>query len=89
MNETYDFSACSFIEEHMQYYTYYDFCDNRKAIRRLYDALDINGKTFYHYYVYANTHMDLYFKNAIWDYLNGYDDMCYQLLELKKKYRAK
>jgi hypothetical protein len=84
-----DFSECRFIEDQMQYYTYYDFCDNCQAIRRLFDTLTDNGKVFYHYYVYANTHMKDYFKNAIWDYLNGYDDGKYQLMELKKQYRAR
>lgn len=88
MTETYDFSACKFIEEHMQFYTYYDFCDNCQAIRRLYNKLEDAARIFYHYYVYANTHMDLYYKNAIWDFLN--DDMDVQgLLELKIKYRVK
>lgn len=84
-----DFSECSFIEEQMQFYTYYDFCDHCKAIRRLFEKLTYNGRKFYQYYVYANTHMDLYYKNAIWDYLNGYDDERYQLMELKKKYHAR
>lgn len=91
MNSYYDlvdFSECSFIEERMKYYTYYDFCDNCNYIRKLFDKLSINGKTFYKYYVYANTHMKDYFKNAIWDFLNGFDDEKYKLMELKKQYRA-
>ena len=84
-----DFSDCNFINEHMKFYTYYDFCDNSSAIKRLFDNyLSPNGKLFYRWYVYANTHMKLCFKNAIWDYLNGYDDEKYKLLELKKQYRV-
>lgn len=84
-----DFSECRFIEEQMQFYTYYDFCDNCDAIRRLFETLSDNGKIFYHYYVYANTHMKLCFKNAIIDFLYGYDDGKYQLMELKKQYCVK
>lgn len=81
-----DFSDCKFIEERMQFYTYYDFCDNCDIIRKLFERLSDNGKIFYHYYVYANTHMKLYFKDAIMDFLYGYDDGKYQLMELKKQY---
>jgi len=86
--ELVDFSECSFIEERMKFYTYYDFCDNCNYIRKLFDSLSFNGKIFYKYYVYANTHMKTCFKNAIWDWLNGYDDGKYKLLELKKIYKA-
>lgn len=89
MTDVVDFSECRFIEDNMQYVNYYDFCDNCRAIRRLYEAMKPNGKVFYHYYVYANTHMKLCFKNAIWDYLNGYDDSMENLMELKKQYRAR
>ena len=83
-----DFSECEFIETYMNFYTYYDFCDSCNCIRKLYDKLSPNGKKFYKWYVYANVHMKEYFKNAIWDYLNGFDDEKYKLMELKKQYRA-
>lgn len=88
MEKPIDFSVCEFIHENLNFYTYYDFCDNRKAIKRLFKELNKNAKLFYMWYVYANIHMNETFKNAIWDYLNGYDDGSH-LLELKKIYRAK
>lgn len=86
--ETVDFSECAFIQEVMRYFTYYDFCDNRKIIKKHFEKLSANGKIFYKYYVYANIHMDITYKNAIWDYLNDYDNGS-ELLRLKKFYRAK
>lgn len=89
INDLVDFSECRFIHDEMCFYTYYDFCDNKSAIKRLYKALSKNGKRFYMWYVYANIHMDLQFKNAIWDYLN-FDDETYKmrLVELKKLYKV-
>ena len=86
--ETVDFSECEFIYEVLRYYTYYDFCDNRKIIKKHYNNLSKNGKLFYKWYVYANIHMDLQFKNAIWDYLNDYDNGC-ELLNKKRFYKAR
>ena len=83
-----DFSECEFINEVLRYYTYYDFCDNRKIIKKHYNCLSKNGKLFYKWYVYANIHMDLQFKNAIWDYLNEYDNGC-ELLNKKRFYKAR
>ena len=88
MEKEIDFSECEFIDEEMKIYTYYDFCDNRKVIKRLFNELTRNGKKFYMWYIYSNTHMKLNFKNAIWDYLNGYKNT-EELLELKKIYREK
>lgn len=81
-----DFSECSFIEQEMQYYTFKDFCQQRRVIKKLYNCLSKNGKIFYHYYVYANIHMKITFKNKIWDYLNDYanDDELLKLLEIYK-----
>ncbi len=81
-----DFSECKFIEENMQFYTYIDFCNNCDAIKRLFHAMTDNGKIFYHYYVYANTHMKLNFKDAIIDFLYDYDDKR-NLMKLKKQYK--
>lgn len=88
MEKEIDFSECEFINSEMKIYTYYDFCDNRKAIKRLFEKLSRNGKMFYMWYVYSNTHMKLHYKNAIWDYINGYEED-ERLLELKKNYIAK
>lgn len=78
-----DFSECEFIHKEMTIYTFDDFYRDRYVIKKQYKELNHNGKRFYMWYVYANTHMGLNKKNAIWDYLNDYkDDM--QLLEIKK-----
>lgn len=85
-----DFSKCEFINEIMSFYTYYDFCDDCKRIKKLYQALDRNAKLFYKWYLYANTHIDLYYKNIMWEYLNNEDKEIYnKLIELKKKYKSK
>lgn len=83
-----DFSECEFIYENMRFYTYYDFCGNRKVIKELYNKLEKNAKRFYRWYVYANIHMNETYKNAIWDYLNGYDDGT-NLLNIKRFYKAR
>ncbi len=85
-----DFSECEFIEREMWFYTYFDFCNSCSAIKRLFKSLNNNGKRFYKYYVYANTHMKDTFKNAIWDYLNVDDIEHYnRLIDLKKQYKAR
>ena len=83
-----EFSECKFIKKELWYYTYYDFIDNRKAIKRAYKDLSINGKQFYKWYVYANIHMNLTYKNAIWDYLNDYDVDGFHLLLLVRYYKT-
>lgn len=67
-----DFSECEFIHKQMRYYTYDDFYVDRKVIKKLFNNLNKNGKRFYMWYVYANTHMSLKMKNAVWDYLNDF-----------------
>ena len=84
-----DFSECSFIEGEMKYYTYCDFVRNRKVIKKMYQLLSKNGKIFYKYYVYANIHMNETYKNAIWDYLNGYDDDGFELVRMARFYKVK
>lgn len=74
MNDIVDFSECEFIEKEMKFYFYDDFCIHKELIKRRFDKLSNNGKIFYKYYVYANTHMSLVCKNKIWDYLNGYSN---------------
>lgn len=69
-----DFSECEFINEQMKYYTFIDFCKDCEIIKAQYDTLTKNGKRFAMWYVYANTHMGLKHKNAIWNYLNDYID---------------
>lgn len=88
MKNNIDFSQCEFISENMWFITYDEFCHNRRAIRRMFDSLDKNGKLFYMWYVYANVHMREYHKNAIWDYLNYYDPDGIKLMDLVRTYRA-
>lgn len=89
MNDKTDFSICDFIEERMWFFTYYDFCDNRKQIKQLFNDLTRQEKAFYKWYVYANIHMNEIFKNKIWDYLVGYDEHGFELLRAKRFYKAK
>lgn len=84
-----DFSICKFINDEMKYFTYFDFCKNKNIIKKIYDEFDSNQKLFYKWYVYANIHMSSQFKNAIWDFLNGYDENGFELMRLRKFYKAK
>lgn len=84
-----DFSECKFINESMRFYTYNDFCKNRKSLKMLYKVLTQDGKIFYKWYVYANIHMNETFKNAIWDYLNGIDKDGSELMRLERLYHAR
>lgn len=77
-----DFSVCEFINENMWFFTYNDFCENRFAIKKLFNELDRNGKIFYMWYVYSNVRINEQLKNAIWDYLNEYDLQGFELLRL-------
>lgn len=86
-NKRIDFSQCEFIEENMQFMTYIDFCNNKYIIKHLFEQLDDNGKIFYKWYVYANIHMKETFKNAIWDYLNGYDLNGIELMRITRIYK--
>lgn len=86
MNNT-DFSQCRFIHENMWFITYTDFCDRRDGIKRLFEQMDDVGKEFYMWYVYSNVHMKEQFKNAIWDYLNGYDLYASELMRLNRFYK--
>ena len=88
--EDIDFTQCEFIYTNMDYLTYYDFCDNCYAIKELYNELDHNGKRFYKWYVYANIHMDLFYKDRIWNFLNCDDPMTYiDLINMKKAYKVR
>lgn len=89
MKDNIDFSICDFIEEQMWFFTYYDFCDNRKQIKELFNSFTRQQKQFYKWYVYANIHMNETFKDRIWSYLNGYDEFGIELLNAKKIYKAK
>lgn len=73
MNKT-DFYDCEYIDKYMRFYTYQEFCDNRFIIKARYKEMVQNGKRFYKWYVYANIWLNETLKNAIWDYLNDYDD---------------
>lgn len=79
MKENVDFSKCQFIKEYMWFYTYKDFCNNRKIIKKYFNEMDKNGKLFYMWYVYANINMDEIQKNKIWDYLNS-DAIEYEMI---------
>lgn len=88
MNDV-DFSDCQFINENMRFMTYFDFCNNKKNLKEMFNNLDEKGKIFYKWYVYANIHMNETFKDRIWSYLNDYDEFGIELLNAKRFYKAK
>ncbi len=89
MGKKVDFSVCEFINENMWFFTYNDFCENRFAIKKLYNELDRNGKRFYMWYVYSNVRINEALKNAIWDYLNEYDPKGFELMHQWTKHKNK
>lgn len=87
--EYFDFSDCQFIKDKMQFYTYFDFCDNCDRIKNQYKQMNKNAKLFYKWYVYANVHMGEFFKNKIWEFLNDYDESGENLICAKILYKVK
>ena len=85
-----DYSVCRFIDEQMWFITYDDFVGRRLGIKRLFQQMSLDAKTFYQWYVYANIHMNECCKNAIWDYL-VFDEPEYEfeLTRIGRVYRAK
>ena len=85
-----DFTMCPFIRNELCFLTYFDFCKNAKVLQAYYQILDNNAKRFYKFYVYANIHMNEYFKDRIWEYLNNPDDEYYiTLIECMNKYKVR
>jgi hypothetical protein len=85
-----DFTACPFIKEQLCFLTYTDFCHNAKLLKIIFEGLDKDAKTFYKWYIYANIHMDEYFKNLIWEYLNTDEISAYiNLIDSLHKYRVR
>lgn len=85
-----DFSYCPFIKKELSFITYHDFCENAKITRLHYRNMELNGKIFYKFYVYANIHTDEKRKDLIWEYLNSEDNEekeCYERLINKNKHR--
>ena len=89
MNNKIDFSICELIETQMWFFTYYDFCDNRKKIKQLFDKMTKQQKRFYKWYVYSNMLMNETFKNLIWNYLNNYDKNGKELIKAKKNIKKR
>ena len=65
-----DFQECRVIENCLCYLTFDEFYKFREVIAKAFNDLSKDGKLFYKYYVYANIHMNRYYKDAIWDYIN-------------------
>lgn len=84
-----DFSVCPFIKNELCFLTYFDFCKNAKILKIIYEGLETNAKIFYKFYVYANIHMTEYFKDRIWEYLNGGEEQYIELIDNIRKYRVK
>ena len=80
-----DFTQCEFIYKNMNFLNYFDFCDNCYVIKEMYNELDHNGKRFYKWYVYANIHMDIPYKDKIWNFLNIDDPLAFiKLIDAKR-----
>lgn len=84
-----DFSVCPFIKNELCFLTYTDFCRNAKILKLFYEAMEDDAKIFYKWYVYSNIHMEEYFKNLIWEYLNGGEEQYIELIDNIRKYRVR
>lgn len=56
----------------MLYYTFTDFINRRDKIKNKLATKDNRYYCIYHLYVEARPWMKDYYRNCIWDYLNGY-----------------
>ena len=65
-----DFKECKVIKDCLCFLTFDEFCEYRKLIAKSFTELSKDGKLFYKFYVYANIHMELNYKDAIWSYVN-------------------
>lgn len=65
-----DFKECRLIENCLCYLTFDEFFKYREVIAKAFNELSKDGKLFYKFYVYANIHMELNYKDAIWNYVN-------------------
>ena len=68
-----EISECEFIKDTMKFYSYEDFIEDAKSIKRLY--ITLKYKTMYKWFVYANCYCSQTQKDVIWCYLNGEDTM--------------
>ena len=66
-----DFKECRLIENCLCYLTFDEFFKYRRVITKSFNDLSKDGKLFYKFYVYANIHMKLNYKDAIWSYINS------------------
>lgn len=67
-----DFLECEFIDKSMCFLTFYDFVRQSTRIKECFKSMTKNGRQFYMWYIYANIHMDEFYKGLCWDFLNDY-----------------
>ena len=77
---------CEFIDDRLQFYNYNDFIENRLIIKTRFKKIPYQSKRIYKWYVYANVHMNMIYKNIVWEYLNGDKDDEY-VLKMQKRYK--
>lgn len=61
------------------FYNVIQFYDNRESIREIYSELDIDEVEYFKLYVYALPYMEENIKDLIWEWLNGNDDIIFEL----------
>jgi len=83
-----DWENLNFLDYDLRFYTYDEFCKRCKRIKFKYSKLNTNQKIFYHFYIYANQHMLLLYKDRIQDYL---EDECTEedLFKILKFYKPR
>ena len=77
---------CEFIDDRLQFYNYNDFIERRFLIKQRFKKIPYQSKRMYKWYVYANVHMNMIYKNIVWEYLNGDKDDEY-VLKMQKRYK--
>ncbi|HHX69710.1 MAG TPA: hypothetical protein GX708_16900 [Gallicola sp.] len=69
--------------ETLNFIGFRDFYKRSNKLKQEYQKLSLENKYHYKHYVYANPLMSDYYKDLIWEYLNGFIDRN----ELKKGYK--
>jgi hypothetical protein len=61
------------VRDDMRFSDFSDFYVRRNAIKNLYDALSINEKVIYKYYVYSRRYISERICDTMWEFLNTMD----------------
>lgn len=76
-----------FIQKEMQFYSIEDFVYTADYYRDMYAMMNSRRKKMYQWYVFANINLNYKQKTAVWEYLNGGDNL-HDLMYFVRVHRA-